>query len=159
MAEGGPLIVPSDQLLPTEDGEGPTGCIFRSLELHCQAQFASQESTLDSRACHHHLTLALHMCRLREAAIPTMQRLTTTVSTKGQVVLPKVIRQSLRWDAGTRLVVESTPEGVLLKPEPVFAATRPEDVYGCLSFDGPPKTLSEMEAGILAEAKRRHAGD
>lgn len=91
--------------------------------------------------------------------MPTMQRLTTTVSSKGQVVLPKVIRQSLRWDAGTRLVVESTPDGVLLKPEPVFAAARPEDVFGCLSCNRPPKTLSEMEAGILAEAKRRHACD
>ena len=60
--------------------------------------------------------------------------------------------------AGTRLVVENTPEGVLLKPARVFAETRPEDVFGCLACDGPPKTLAEMEAGILAEAKRRHAG-
>ena len=87
-----------------------------------------------------------------------MQRHSATVSTDGRIVLPKVIRRSLRWDAGTRLAVEITPEGVLLKPEPVFAATRPEDVFGCLSYDGPPKTLSEMEAGILTEAKRRHAG-
>ena len=41
---------------------------------------------------------------------------TTVVSTKGQVILPKAIRQRRRWDAGTRLVVEDTPDGVLLRP-------------------------------------------
>ena len=54
--------------------------------------------------------------------------------------------------------MENTPEGVLLKPEPVFAETRLEDVFGCLAYRGTPKTLEEMEAGVLAEAKRRHAG-
>ena len=86
------------------------------------------------------------------------EQLTTTVSTKGQVTLPKAIRRALRWEAGTRLVVENTPEGVLLKPEPAFAETRPQDVFGCLACDGPPKSLSEMQAGVLAESKRRHAG-
>ena len=90
--------------------------------------------------------------------MPMTERLTTTVSTKGQVILPKAIRQTLRWEAGTRLVVENTPEGVLLKPAPVFAETRGEDVFGCLACDGAPKTLEEMEAGVLAEARRRHAG-
>ncbi len=86
------------------------------------------------------------------------ERLTTTVSTKGQVILPKAIRRALRWEAGTRLTVENTPEGVLLKPEPVFAETRLEEVFGCLAYQGTPKTLEEMDAGVLAEAKRRHAG-
>lgn len=87
------------------------------------------------------------------------ERLTTTVSTKGQVILPKAIRRALRWDAGTRLVVENTSEGVLLKPEPRFVETRPEDVFGCLAWAGPPKSLEEMQEGILAEARRRHAGN
>ena len=85
------------------------------------------------------------------------ERLTTTVSTKGQVILPKAIRQARRWEPGTRLTVENTPEGVLLKPEPVFAETRLEEVFRCLAYRGTPKTLEEMEAGVLAEAKRRHA--
>ena len=86
------------------------------------------------------------------------ERLTTTVSTKGQVILPKAIRQARRWEAGTRLTVENTPEGVLLKPEPVFAQTRLDEVFGCLAYRGTPKTLEEMDEGVLAEAKRRHAG-
>lgn len=87
------------------------------------------------------------------------EQLTTIVSTKGQVILPKAVRQALRWEVGTRLVVESRPEGVLLRPEPAFAETRPQDVFGCLAWNGPSKSLADMQAGVLAEARRRHAGD
>jgi AbrB family looped-hinge helix DNA binding protein len=82
---------------------------------------------------------------------------TTTLSTKGQVILPKSIRERRRWGPGTRLLVEDTPEGVLLKPAPLFPPTRPEDVYGMLKYSGPPKTIEEMDAAITAEVKRRHA--
>jgi AbrB family looped-hinge helix DNA binding protein len=87
------------------------------------------------------------------------ETLTTIVSTKGQVILPKAIRQRRHWEPGTRLVVEDTPDGVLLKPAPVFAPTRPEDVAGMLAYRGPPKTLEEMDAAITAEAARRRARD
>jgi AbrB family looped-hinge helix DNA binding protein len=82
---------------------------------------------------------------------------TTVVSTKGQVILPKAIRDKRHWGTGTRLVVEERPDGVLLKPEPVFAPTRPEDVFGMLRYTGKPKTLEEMDEAITAEVKRRHA--
>ena len=82
---------------------------------------------------------------------------TTTLSTKGQVILPMEIRRRRHWDVGTRLVVEDTPEGVLLKPAPHFEPTRPEEVFGCLPHQGPPKTVDEMSAGIEAEIRRRHA--
>jgi AbrB family looped-hinge helix DNA binding protein len=84
-------------------------------------------------------------------------KITTTLSTKGQVIVPKAIRQRRRWEPGTRLLVEDTAEGVLLKAAPLFAPTRPKDVFGCLGHAGPPKTLAEMEAGIAAEVRRRHA--
>lgn len=82
---------------------------------------------------------------------------TTTVSTKGQVILPKAIRDARQWAPGTNLVVEDTGEGVLLKPAPLFTSTKPKDVYACLAHKGATKTLKEMEAGIVAEARRRHA--
>ena len=84
---------------------------------------------------------------------------TTTVSTKGQVILPMSIRRQKGWAAGTRLAVEDTADGVLLRPARPFPATKPEDVFGMLPAPDRPKTVEEMEAGILAEAKRRHAGD
>jgi AbrB family looped-hinge helix DNA binding protein len=85
------------------------------------------------------------------------EKRTTTISTKGQVVLPRAIREQRRWPAGTRLIVEDTKDGVLLKPARVFAPTRPRDVFGSLPHSGPPGTIEEMDAGISREAKRRHA--
>ena len=58
-----------------------------------------------------------------------------------------------------RLTVESTPDGVLLKPLPAFPETRSRDVYGRLASSGAPRSLTEMEAGVLAEARRKHASD
>ena len=83
-------------------------------------------------------------------------KLTTTISTKGQVILPKAVRDQHHWGAGTRLIVENTSDGVVLKAEPIFPPTRPEDVFGSLPYDGPPKSIEEMDAGIMAEVKRRH---
>jgi AbrB family looped-hinge helix DNA binding protein len=48
----------------------------------------------------------------RKPLMAVVDTLTTTVSTKGQVILPKAIRERRSWAAGTRLVVEETPEGV-----------------------------------------------
>ncbi|MBB3459382.1 AbrB family looped-hinge helix DNA binding protein [Rhizobium sp. BK313] len=88
------------------------------------------------------------------------EKLTTTVSTKGQIILPKAIRLKREWDAGTRLTVEETPDGVLLKPAPAFVETRPQDVFGLLPYSGDkPKSIEEMDAGVLAEARRRNARD
>ena len=83
------------------------------------------------------------------------EKLTVTLSTKGQMILPKSIRQRRQWDAGTRLLVEDTAEGVLLKPAPMFAPKRSDEVFGSLRVSGPPKTLEEMDAGVVAEARRR----
>lgn len=85
--------------------------------------------------------------------------LTTTVSTKGQVILPKAIRQRREWTPGTRLIIEETPEGVLLRQAPAFAVTRPQDVFGLLPASGASKSLEEMDASVLAEARRHHGRD
>lgn len=85
------------------------------------------------------------------------EKLSTRISTKGQVILPKAIRARRHWDAGTKLSVEDTPEGVLLKPTASFEPTRPQDVFGMLKYKGRPKTIEEMDAAIAAEVQRRHA--
>jgi AbrB family looped-hinge helix DNA binding protein len=85
------------------------------------------------------------------------EKLTTIISTKGQVILPKAIRQRLNWGSGTRLMVEDTADGVLLKTMNVFPPTQSEEVFGSLHYEGPPKTLEEMDAAISLEVKRRHA--
>jgi AbrB family looped-hinge helix DNA binding protein len=86
-----------------------------------------------------------------------MDTVTTVISTKGQVILPKSIREKRRWAPGTRLVVEERPDGVLLRRAPAIAPTRPEDVAGMLAYKGEPKTIEEMDAAIDAEVRRRRA--
>jgi AbrB family looped-hinge helix DNA binding protein len=82
---------------------------------------------------------------------------TTTISTKGQVILPKAIRDHRNWGPGTRLIAENTAEGVLLRAAPSIPRTKPEEVFGMLAHSGPAKTLEEMDAAITAEARRRYA--
>lgn len=81
----------------------------------------------------------------------------TVLSARGQITLPKAVREQRKWHEGTKLVVEDTADGVLLRSARVFPLTRPEDVFGVLAYKGKPKTIKEMNAGIVAEAKRRHA--
>jgi AbrB family looped-hinge helix DNA binding protein len=86
-------------------------------------------------------------------------KLTTVLSTKGQVIVPKAIRKRRGWEAGVRLEVEETADGVLLKSTPAFPATRPEDVFGILRHSGPSKTIEEMDAAVAEDIRRRHDRD
>ena len=87
------------------------------------------------------------------------ERLTTVVSTKGQVILPKVVRQHRDWPAGTRLVVEEVTDGVLLRRAPLFESTELSDVFAMLKVDGGSRTIEDMDAAVAEEARRRHAGN
>ena len=81
--------------------------------------------------------------------------LKTKVSTKGQVVLPKAIRDRRGFGPGAELIVEERPEGVLLRPSPKAGATRYEDVRGSLGPVDRVVSIEEMHEGVLEEARRR----
>lgn len=81
---------------------------------------------------------------------------TSRLSTKGQIVLPKAIRESHAWKAGMEFLVEDTPEGVLLRPASPFPRTTLDQVVGCMKYKGKPMTLAEMDAAIGREVMRRH---
>jgi AbrB family looped-hinge helix DNA binding protein len=81
---------------------------------------------------------------------------TTRLSTKGQIILPKSIRDARSWGPGTEFKVEETERGILLTPKKRFPATKIEDVYGCVKYKGKAKTLAEMDAAITAEVLSRH---
>lgn len=81
--------------------------------------------------------------------------ITTVISTKGQVILPKAIRDLRHWAAGTRLTVENTADGVLLKATPAFPETSIDAVFGMLRRSGPALSVEDMNAAIAREAKRR----
>ena len=73
----------------------------------------------------------------------------TRLTSKGQVVIPKPVRDRLRWRTGTRLEVEALPDGALrLAPTADGPIAR---LAGCLR-DGDP--LTDLEAEHRAEVDR-----
>ncbi len=84
---------------------------------------------------------------------------TTTLSSKGQVIIPKTLRVARRWGPGTQLEWHETPEGVLLRPASAppkvvlregLAAIRKR-----LAYTGPVVSLAEMDAEVLRQAASR----
>jgi AbrB family looped-hinge helix DNA binding protein len=82
---------------------------------------------------------------------------TTRLSSKGQIILPKTVRDMHHWAPGTDFTVEDIGDGVVLRPVKQGKVTRLSDVVGCLKHDGPKLTLEEMDAAISAEIQARRA--
>jgi AbrB family looped-hinge helix DNA binding protein len=79
---------------------------------------------------------------------------TTTLSSKGQIIIPKAVRRTHGWQAGMKFQVEDTPEGLLLRPGNLFPLTRLEDGIGCTGYKGPAMTVEEMREGIDEELRK-----
>jgi len=79
----------------------------------------------------------------------------TTVSTKGQVVIPKEIRDRLGWAPGTSLEVEDRGDRVVLRQMRRVRRTTIDDLRGCLRYEGPPKTVEEMDEAVARGARDR----
>ncbi len=98
---------------------------------------------------------------------------TTKLSSKGQIVLPKAIRQSRRWPPGTEFLVENTPRGILLRPPGTeffventprgillrprkpFGSTEPAEVFGRLKAGGGARTVTQMDEGLRQAFRSR----
>jgi AbrB family looped-hinge helix DNA binding protein len=80
---------------------------------------------------------------------------TTKVSSKGQVVLPKAVREDYDWPAGTDLAIERGPGYVKLRRNHGIRPTTIDEVAGMLKYDGPPVSLENMERGIDAALRKR----
>lgn len=83
--------------------------------------------------------------------------ITTRISSKGQVVLPKTLRESQRWDAGTELALVPMDGGVFMHPVNPFPPTRVEDVLGSVKYTGKPKSLAQMKNAYKKMVRKRHA--
>ena len=81
---------------------------------------------------------------------------TTKLSSKGQVVLPKSVREQHGWGPGTEFEVETTSDGVRLRAKAPFPKIELAQVFGSVRHAGPAKTLADMDAGILAAVARRY---
>ena len=80
---------------------------------------------------------------------------TTRLSNKGQIVIPKQVRKAHGWEAGLEFIVEDTGDGIKLKPMSPFSETKVEELVGCVGYQGPKKSLEEMEAAIAKGARKK----
>lgn len=83
----------------------------------------------------------------------------TKLSAKGQIVLPKSVRDAHGWVPGVEFSVEDVPGGVLLRPRAGAKPGRIGYLAGALKRKGGKAvSLEAMDAAIAAEVKARRAG-
>ncbi len=73
---------------------------------------------------------------------------TTRLSSRGQVIIPKNIRDAYHLNIGQELEVEITSQGILLKTINALPKTTIADLIGCTGYQGHAKTIAEMDEGI-----------
>jgi len=84
----------------------------------------------------------------------------TRVTSKGQVVIPKLVREQLRWVSGTQLAVEILGDGAV-RLTPLAAKDSIDILFGCLQdLPGDPVAALEAEhrAEIEADERRQSRG-
>ena len=84
----------------------------------------------------------------------------TRLTSKGQVVIPKPVREELRWVSGTQLAVDIMGDGAV-RLTPLEAEDPIDILYGCLKgLPGDPVADLEAEhrAEIEADERRQHRG-
>jgi AbrB family looped-hinge helix DNA binding protein len=88
-------------------------------------------------------------------AKPNTPTQATRLSTKGQLIIPKEIRERHGWTSGTELLIEDLGNSVVLRRVEDLPPTTLEDLVGCAGYTGPPRSLTEMEAAIVKGARER----
>ncbi len=78
--------------------------------------------------------------------------ITITLSSKGQIVIPKEIREKLHWKEGTLLTLVANASGVTLKVAPKKAGQNLASLIGMLRHDGAPLSIEELCAPININA-------
>ena len=81
----------------------------------------------------------------------------TRLSSKGQVIIPKAVRDRQGWKPGVELEVEDRGDLVVLRRPKPFAPTTFEQVRGCLEYDGPPATIEEMDEAVAEHVRQMWA--
>jgi AbrB family looped-hinge helix DNA binding protein len=74
-----------------------------------------------------------------------MKEAYTTVSTKGQLVIPAAIRQALGIEAGTRVVIRQEGSRVIIDPETLTAKLRKIEEMCGVTAGGPSGTEILLE--------------
>ena len=80
---------------------------------------------------------------------------TTKLSSKGQVIIPKLVRKTHHWETGLELVVIDTGDGILLKPKAAFTTTTLGKVAGLLKDRVCAKTDAEIEVAVKQGTRKQ----
>jgi AbrB family looped-hinge helix DNA binding protein len=78
------------------------------------------------------------------------------ISSKGQLVLPKAVRDAYGLTAGSEIEIETSGDTIVLRPKRKRARRHYtfDEVAGFLKYDGAPVSVGDMNRAIDAEAKR-----
>ena len=81
----------------------------------------------------------------------------THLSAKGQIVIPKQVRDAHNWHPGTAFEVIDRPDGILLRPTATAARRLSLAEFRSLlpRHQGPAVTIEEMDAAIDTELAAR----
>lgn len=77
----------------------------------------------------------------------------TRLSTKGQLIIPKEVRDRHGWTAGMDLEVEDRDDHLVVRLADTWPEARLEELVGSAGYRGPARTLADMEAGIARGAR------
>ncbi len=79
--------------------------------------------------------------------------MTSQLSTKGQLIIPKQIRDRHGWRSGTKLEFEDRGECVVVRLADAAPETTLDELFGCTGYQGPRRSLEDMEAAITKGAR------
>ena len=82
---------------------------------------------------------------------------TVSVTSKGQVTIPKRVRQALGITPGCKVEFDLDGGGALLKLVKKQAPSRIEDGRGILSYTGPRIPIAQMHGGVAMKKAARRA--
>ena len=78
---------------------------------------------------------------------------TTKLSSKGQVIIPKQVRDSYHWKSGLKIQVVEVEDGILLKPNVHFPRSSLEEVAGCLGYQSAEKSEEAIQRAMKHGAR------
>jgi AbrB family looped-hinge helix DNA binding protein len=89
----------------------------------------------------------LELCQI-PLAMPLDVMETTSLSSEGQITIPKTLRNAQHWQTGQELIMTNVGDGILLQPKKPFPETTLSTVAGCLKDSGPAKSLADFDDAI-----------
>lgn len=83
----------------------------------------------------------------------------TKLSSKGQIVIPKEIRDQYHWKPGLEFIVLDIGDGLIIRPKQSFAETNLAEVAGSLPYNRDTISLEEMTKAIRQGVEKDYGRD